>query len=184
MTTQLDHFETALLAELRSVVEERQAPRRSRRRYLYAGLAAAAAAGVAVLVLPGTGAQPAYAVTTDGDGDVHVRVHDLEDAEGLEDALAAQGVAAVVTYLPDSTQCAEGRYTQAPDATGAFSMSMGAGYGYSIDMDAGVVRDGETLVIDASPVENGALVSVGVASGAVGPCEQVPAALPPGGREG
>jgi len=183
MTTDLDTFETALLAELRSVVEERQAPRRSRRRYLYAGLAAAAA-GVAVLVLPGTGAQPAYAVTTDGDGDVHVRVHGLEDAQGLEDALAVQGVAAVVTYLPDSTQCAEGRYAQAPDTEGAFSMSMGAGYGYSIDMDAGVVRDGETLVIDASPVENGALVSVGVASGTVGPCEQVPAALPPGGREG
>ncbi len=181
MTTQLDHFETALLAELRSVVEERRAPRRSRRRYLYAGLAAAAAAGVAVLVLPGTGAQPAYAVTTDGDGDVHVRVHSLEDADGLEKALAAQGVAADVTYLPDDMVCAEGRYVQAPDTAGDFSFSSGRDYGYSVDMDAGVVRQGETLVISASQFgDTGATVSVGVATGAVAACDPVPAPpLPP-----
>ena len=181
MTTQLDHFETALLAELRSVVEERHAPRRSRRRYLYAGLAAAAAAGIAVLVLPGTGAQPAYAVTTDGDGDVHVRVHSLADADGLEQALEAQGVAADVMYLPDGTQCAPGRYDDASSSTGNFSFGMGDGYGYSIDMDGGLVREGETLVISASRITNGASVSVGVASGEVGPCVPVPYTEPSNG---
>jgi hypothetical protein len=178
MTTQLDHFETALLAELRSVVEERR-PRR-RRRYLYAGMAAAAAAGVTVLVVPGIGNQPAYAVTTDVDGEVHVRVHSLEDADGLEQALAAEGVAADVTYLADGMTCADGRYEQAPDTAGDFSFSTGRDYGYSVDMDAGVVRPGETLVIAASQLgDTGAIVSIGVATGAVAPCDPVAAPAPP-----
>jgi hypothetical protein len=185
---QLDHFETALLAELRSVVEERQQPRRpKRRRYLYAGLVAAAAAGVAVLVVPGIGNQPAYAVTVDGDGEVHVRVHELSDAAGLEKALAAQGIRADVTYLPDDTECAPGRYDQADEHPGDFHLSVGDGYGYRIDMDGGVVAPDETLVISASRItpagdpdgdgisdEGGSNVSFGVAVGEVGPCVPVP----------
>ena len=85
-----------------------------------------------------------------------------------------------MTYLPDNTECAPGRYEDAPNTAGDFSFSMGDGYGYGIDMDGGVVRDGETLVISASRISpNGAAVSVGVASGAVGPCVTVPHTEPP-----
>jgi hypothetical protein len=189
--TQLDTYETALLAELRAVVAGRPAPappRRSwNRRWLLVPVGITAATVTALLVLPGTGPEPAYAVTVDGDGEVHVRVHSLADAQGLERALEQQGIAADVTYLADDTECAPGRFDEAPNASGSFRFSMGDGYGYSIDMDAGVVRDGETLVISASRTsptgdpdgdgvsdEGGATVSVGVASGTVGACVPVP----------
>ena len=42
-----------------------------------------------------------------------------------------------------------------------------------------VERDGETLVISASRIPNGANVSVGVAAGEVGPCVPVPHTEPP-----
>ena len=80
-------------------------------------------------------------------------------------------------YLPDNTECA-GRYDEAPDTSGDFRFTMGDGYDYSIDMDGGVVRDGETLVISASQIPNGATVSVGVATGDVGPYVPVPHTKP------
>lgn len=189
MTTQLDSFETALLAELRSVVSARgvepgRAPSRPPvRRRLLAPLGIAAAAVTAVVVVPGLGSEPAYAVTVDGSGEVHVRVERFEDAAGLEQALEAQGIAADVTYLADDMQCAPGRYDDAPSHPGDFSFSVGAGYGYKVDLDPGVLRDGETLVISASRLTptgdpdgdgvsdgGGSYASVGVASGEVAPC--------------
>jgi len=189
MTSSLDTFETALLDELREYVAHRPAdpaspgPRRSRRRRLaYAGLAAAAVAGITVAVLPGTGPAPAYAVTEGNGGAVHVRVDRIEDAAGLEQALADHGVAADVIYLDDNQVCAEGRYQEAPPQPHGTQMTfaMGTG-GYRVDLAPGAIRDGETIVIsiarltDLGPGESGGITgSIGIATGPVSPCEPVP----------
>jgi hypothetical protein len=104
----LDHFEGALLQELKFVVTERAAtgaatPLASRHTKARTGwrvaVAAAAAAAVAVTAQLGFGgASPAFAVSTESDGDVVVVIKRLEDAEGLEAALAAKGIQANVTY--------------------------------------------------------------------------------------
>ncbi|MDX6371818.1 MAG: hypothetical protein QOD98_806 [Nocardioidaceae bacterium] len=108
-TDQLDTFETALLAELRREVAEHPAPApaprrqpRRRLRIVAAGAVATAAATVAAVGLTGGGptASPAYAVEQDSDGDVTVIVHRLDDAAGLEQALADQGIDADVSYEP------------------------------------------------------------------------------------
>ena len=85
-------------------------------------------------------------------------------------------------------QCAPGRYDDAPSHPGDFSFSVGDRYGYKVDLDPSVIRDGETLVISASRLtptgdpdgdgisdEGGSNTSVGVASGEVAPCLPVPA---------
>jgi hypothetical protein len=112
-STQLDSFETALLTELRREVVEHPAvpslspspmrrPRR-RRRLAAAGATAVAASVVAVFGLGGSGGSPAYAVAEDGDGDVTVTIHQLDDATGLEQALAAHGIDADVSYDPQQS---------------------------------------------------------------------------------
>jgi hypothetical protein len=107
--TDLDTFETALLAELRREVAEHPvaapAPTPTRRPWRLR-LAAVAATGVAASVgaifgLGGTGGSPAYAVDRTGDGDVIVTVHRLDDATGLERALEAKGIDATVSYDAD-----------------------------------------------------------------------------------
>jgi hypothetical protein len=112
----LDSFEAKLLEELRAHVATREpeatsAPpaRRPHRRRWVAGLAAAAAAATAyVVVCPGGPAvSPAYAVTQQADGDVVVTIHRLEDAAGLEAALAEHGIEAEVDFEPDQFDVAE-----------------------------------------------------------------------------
>ncbi len=193
MTSSLDTFETALLTELRGYVAQRPADsgppapsarrKHHRRRWAYAVLAAASVAGIAVLALPGTGPSPAYAVTEGNDGEVHVRVDRIDDAAGLERALAEHGVAADVTYLPANQVCAPGRYDEAspqPRGTG-MSFAMGTG-GYRVDLAPGAIRDGETIVISISRLtdlgvgESGGITgSIGIATGPVSACVPVPA---------
>lgn len=103
----LDSFERDLLTELRSVVTERAAaaaprtaPPSRRRRPLQAASAVGAlvaAAGAAVLA----GGSPAFAVDTTDDGSVVVTINELDDADGLEEALADHGVRAEVDYAGD-----------------------------------------------------------------------------------
>lgn len=92
----LDTFETALLGELREHVTARTtsstAPTPWRRRLV--ALAAVAATAVGGLALR---PDPAFAVDTQ-DGDIVVTISSLEDADGLEEALAKQGVTADVNY--------------------------------------------------------------------------------------
>lgn len=98
----LDAFEQSLLTELRHHVAERSgasAPRPGRVRRRLAVLAAAAVAGGSVAV----GAavlrpDAAFAVVEEGDGDIVVTITSLEDADGLEAALAEHGVEADVAY--------------------------------------------------------------------------------------
>lgn len=192
MTSRLDSFETALLAELRATVSARRtepspAPHRARRRrWLLAAVGVTAATVTALAVLPGTGPQPAYAVTIDGNGEVHVRIHRLEDASGLKSALKAQGITADVRYIAPNMMCAPGRYAEAPTHSGKFHFTVG-GDGYTIDLGPGVIHAGETLVIAASRVSptgasdadgisnlGGTWAQVGVATGKVAPCVPVP----------
>lgn len=103
----MNSFETALLDELRTIVTERsqQRPRhplasRLRRPSFIAvpvgvaGAAAAAVIGVGAL----SGATAAYAVTTASSGDVMVTINSLSDASGLQSALRADGIDAIVNY--------------------------------------------------------------------------------------
>jgi hypothetical protein len=107
-TDQLDTFETALLAELRREVAEhpaqapaRRRPPRRRLRVIAAGAVATAAATVAAVGLTGGGptASPAFAVDANPDGSVDLVVHRLDDADGLEAALAAHGIDATVHFV-------------------------------------------------------------------------------------
>jgi len=93
---ELDSFETALLAELKTAVGQTASAAqgrpelfsqphgpRPRRRYVLVAVAAAAALAIAVLV-PGLGPRPAYAVTGRNNGEVIVHVTRLDGADGLE----------------------------------------------------------------------------------------------------
>ena len=143
-TSQLDTFESALLSELRREVAEHPAAapvpgpaRRPRRRLRVAAVAATgvAASVVAVFGLGSAGGSPAYAVDQDSDGDVTVTVHRLDDAEGLEKALADKGIDADVSYGADGSA---GQFTvsdpdgadgQVPQGEGGLTMPTEGGGG-------------------------------------------------------
>lgn len=103
----LDHFEQSLLADLREHVAERGAgPAWSARRSprwrwvaVPAGAAVALAAAVMFILAP----TAAYAVTESG-GEVVVTITRLDDAAGLERALAAHGITADVDYTATSAE--------------------------------------------------------------------------------
>jgi hypothetical protein len=111
------HFEERLLQHLRQVVADRPAPnpavasapaprRTHGRRFVLAGAGgvAAVAAAVAVIASSGGVTESAYAVTPRADGSVTVKISSLSDAAGLERALRAAGVPAVVRYS-GATDC-------------------------------------------------------------------------------
>lgn len=190
MTTQLDSFETELLAELRAAVASRAVPdrapetRRSRRITRRSGLVAAAVAAAAavVLILPGTLATPAYAVTEGPHGVVEVKVNSLQDAPGLQRALAEHGIKADVQYLGDNKRCSPGRYRHAlsvPHSKTSFSVGRD---GITARIDRRDVAHGETVVISASRIPNGVSGSVGIAEGSVSACHPIPVAPPPSPR--
>ncbi|HZC73718.1 MAG TPA: hypothetical protein VE442_23705 [Jatrophihabitans sp.] len=106
-STPLDRFETELLAELRQHVAERTAEPRPKSRPVRRHLVAVAACA-AVVVAVGVGglalrpdSAAAFSVEQQSDGDVVVTIHDMSDADGLEQALAEHGVTADVSYDPD-----------------------------------------------------------------------------------
>jgi hypothetical protein len=132
----LDHFEQSLLTDLRGHVAERgvtAAVGRGSRRWRWAAVpaGAAAAAAAALLLL-----QPAaaYAVTESGSGYVVVTISRLDDAAGLEKALAEHGITADVEYtatpadLPPNGpgQSVESGTSQGPSQTGPSLDSSGA----------------------------------------------------------
>lgn len=111
MNEPLSPYEQRLLAELNTVVAERDAPvveLRSRRRLVVLGaggtLAAGIAAAVSIVLVGGAAATPAYAVERDGDH-VAVTIHDPSRLDGLDRDLAAQGVPAVI--VPVTAGCTE-----------------------------------------------------------------------------
>jgi hypothetical protein len=100
MTT--TNFEDRLLEQLRHVVADNPAPapepiaprRRTGARLALVGAGAAAATAVAIVATGGGGTSDAYAVDA--------RIARLSDAAGLQRALRAKGVPAVVDYRPAS----------------------------------------------------------------------------------
>jgi hypothetical protein len=197
MTTELDTFETRLLAELREHVATSPvsvATRRTTPRWVVGGVAAAAAAIVGVLLVPGLGTTPAYSVQEGNAGEIEVEVNRLEDAAGLEAALAEHGVHADVRYLPWGQECAPGRYTAVDRSLSGMSVSSGSST-LEVVLPPGAVRDGETFVMwvsgrEMTPEEMASIsadeghevsqgfhssVELDVAAGPVGPCEVVPA---------
>lgn len=133
---ELDHFESALLGELRQHVATRPAPtpvpeRPRRGRRVAVGIAAAAAAATAyVVVSPGGPAvSPAYAVDQQSDGDVVVTIHRLEDSDGLEAALRDLGIDADVDYDPGTTTFEMGDDTAGVAPPGGIDDESGAAAG-------------------------------------------------------
>ncbi len=184
--TELDAFETALLAELRSQVEQNAAetspleaaqhpPRRSRR--WVAGIAASATVAVgATILMHSLQPTPAYAVSGRNGKEVTVRVMRLEGAAELERALAERGIPADITYLPAGKQCARNRYT----AVSGPGLMLGVGQNmFEVTIPAGAVGKGDTFVMSASvvPIENRVTASVefDIAHGPVKPCRVVDA---------
>lgn len=97
----LDNFESALLTELRAHVAEQVASGPERRpigRRIAVLSAAAAVAGAAAIGVVGPRPDPAFAVERQADGDVVITVTRLSDADGLERALAHEGITAEVSY--------------------------------------------------------------------------------------
>jgi hypothetical protein len=158
MSTQLDPFETRLLAELRDYVAETSGvgpglagrPRHFGPSRIALRVAAAAAAVAAILVVPGLGTSPAYSVGEGNAGEVNVDINRPEDAAGLEQALEDHGITANITYLPELQSCAPGRYTVVDRETNVMA-SIGERH-ISVTLAPDTVRDGETFVLTWSVV--------------------------------
>ncbi|PWJ56335.1 hypothetical protein SAMN06264364_101311 [Quadrisphaera granulorum] len=147
-----------LVAEQSSAEQSSAAPggahERARRRWTRNPLLVAAAAAAVVagglVVVPTLQAEPAWAVSRDAAGDVDVQVNRFDDAAGLERALEAEGIHADVTFLPDGTWCAPGRYDEDQDRTpSGTSVAIGEGH-FGASVPAGGAPEGTTLVITAS----------------------------------
>ncbi|KAB8185838.1 hypothetical protein [Microbispora catharanthi] len=116
------NFEERLLMELKAEMATRatqepiRRPRGIMTRARILAVAGITAAAVAVPLTLGGGAA-AYAVVKNPDGTLIVTVKELQDPEGLQAELNAQGIRADVTYTPRDKKCAPGRF-------------IGADYGY------------------------------------------------------
>jgi hypothetical protein len=99
----MNTFETSLLTELREHVATRavtaQPVRSSRVKHLrWSAVPVGAAAATAVALVLVQSPAAAYAVTKADDGNVVVTIDKLSDAAGLQQALQADGVDAIVNY--------------------------------------------------------------------------------------
>ena len=150
--SELDAFESRLLAGLRREVGAARAVaparRRTRRRALAvaAGVAATAVAGV--VLVPGLGTTRAYSVQEGNAGTIEVQINRPQDAVGLERALEEHGIAADITYLPDLQECAPGRFAEVEREVG-MSLQIGQEM-VRVTLPPGAVRDGETFVMELS----------------------------------
>ncbi|MFF3437797.1 hypothetical protein [Streptosporangium sp. NPDC002721] len=117
------NFEERLLMELKTEMAERAArepaprPRGIMTRTRLVAAAALTAVAVAIPLVLG-GGTAAYAVTKNSDGTLIVTINELQDSEGLQAALNAQGIKADVTYTPRDKVCAPGRFASADYAYG------------------------------------------------------------------
>lgn len=120
-------FEERLLAELKAVVadraaaaarmeaEDHAAPRSAWRRLgppfaLGAGIAMAAVVAALVVSAGGDNPSKAFAVSPREGGGVTIEIYSLEDASGIENALAEAGIRSQVTWLPVGEVCREPHY--------------------------------------------------------------------------
>jgi hypothetical protein len=194
----VSNFEERLLVELRkTVTAEPVVPgrwRRPGRRLAVAGglaMALAAAATIGVFFLS-AGTQAAYAVTKNADGTVTVEVDSLTDAAGLQSALQAAGVNAVVEYLPAGKMCQQPWFTPLGhplDGTTQSGVQHLENGGVSFTLSANIPTDATVVIQTQTGPDDETALSIGYAQGEVPPCEVIdaPAASgplggpPPGG---
>jgi hypothetical protein len=179
------NFEERLLHELRAVVTDkpvegghRHSPWRRPRLALVGGLAAAVAVAAAAGVLFfSSGTQSADAVTRSADGTVTVEVDSMTDASGLEAALAAAGVNAVVEYLPAGKMCERPWFTPAGRAGGMQQSEVGrTSDGATRFSISGNQPANATLVITTQTGPGGEqALGIAWAQGEVPPCQVVDA---------
>ena len=183
----MSNFEERLLGELRTLVAERPVERGQRsplwlrpRLVLVGGLAAMlAAAAAAGVFFFSAGTQAAYAVTKNADGTVTVEIDSLTDAAGLEAKLQADGVNAVVEYLPAGKMCRRPWFTPAGrDAGGGMQQSSVGRTGdgstrFTISGD----RPAGTKLVITTQTGPGNETALGIANaqGDVPPCQVVDA---------
>lgn len=196
MNTTEERFEDRLLHELRAVVADNPPPfstpsapgaRSFRRRFAVGGgIASIGVGAITATLLVSGGASPAYAVNSHADGSVTVTIKSLKDADGLEGKLNAAGVEAVVNYLPAGKACKQPRYEH-PASVGAqqsISVSTDKSGAATFTIAKGQLAADETLVIESSVGQSFSRIGLGVARGAVGPCEVVDAQSPALGAGG
>ncbi|MDX6256235.1 MAG: hypothetical protein QOJ11_2569 [Frankiales bacterium] len=194
MNTTEDRFEERLLFALRTVVDAnptpvhslRPSPRSMRRPVLVGGAVAGAAVTASSLLIAG-GSSAAYAVDAHSDGSVTVTIESFRDAAGLQSKLGAAGIKAVVDYLPAGKACKQPRYQ--PASAGAQQSSLKVdtvkGGGATFTIGNGQIPAGDTLVIETSGGQDYSSIGLGVATGAVAPCQAVdsPVPVPPTGGD-
>jgi hypothetical protein len=146
-----DTFEQGLLTELRGHVAERATARVPHRRLRWlAGPVAAAGAAIAIgvaLLQPAA----AYAVTESGD-EVVVTISRLDDADGLEQALADHGIEAEVDYSGEAAPLPpeEGRSFTGPAGNAPLAGTGPVGTGPEIG--SSLSEDALTLHIDPDTI--------------------------------
>jgi hypothetical protein len=119
-----ERFEDRLLFELKQHVASQPAPAMASQsgarnrpfarpvyRVALAGATIVAIAGVAVAVGRDP-VSPAYAVESQSDGAVTVEISSLQDAAGLQSQLRAQGINAVVDFVPAGKTCQKPRFAR------------------------------------------------------------------------
>jgi hypothetical protein len=179
----VSNFEERLLLELRRMVPAEQAKNRRRpvrRIALASGVAAlAVVAATAGVLFLSAGTQSAYAVTKQADGSVTVQIDSISDAAGLQSALQAAGVNAVVEYLPAGKTCQQPWFTPAgPGANGGEQQSSvrSGGGGPTTFTISGDLPADETLVVTTQTGPgNERAIGIGWAKGDVPPCQVVDA---------
>jgi len=183
----MSNFEDRLLQELRTVVAEQPAQRGQpsrtwpRPRLVLAGglVAAVAVAAATGVFFFSSGTPAAYAVTKNADGTISVEIDSLTDAAGLQSALEADGVNAVVVYLPEGKMCRQPWFT--PAGAGAAGGTHESTVGRNADGSttfsiSGDRPDGDTLVISTQTGPNGEqALGMGWAQGTVPSCQVVDA---------
>jgi hypothetical protein len=145
---QLGQFEQNLLTELREVVAERHTvpqPRPRKRLVLAAAGGGLLATGllVGIPAMNGDQTPAAFAVTTNNDGVVTIVVNRLEDPDGLERELAANGVTADVTFAPPGKICSPLPRYESPGVR---------------DVTLQIARDGATITLPSSGLKGRTLV--------------------------
>lgn len=166
MNRDLNTFESDLLTELRGVVATRalaepqttRTPTRSprRRRAGLVSLGGLATLAVATVGIVHVTSEPAFAVSTTASGAVTVEVNRPEGAAALEQALADEGVTAVVQYLEPGKMCEPGWIDEVTEdrrgIVGSFSLDK-----IEVEIQPGYLEAGETFVLatSAEPTEGG-----------------------------
>lgn len=175
----LDSFEQGLLTELRHHVAERatsaQTSRPARRRWRWAAVPVAAAGAAVALGVALMQPSAAYAVSESG-GDVVVTISRLDDADGLEQALAGHGIDAEVDYAaePDLPPPDTGSHTTngaggTSEDGGPSLDSSGAAPGGDVGpaISSSLSQDAFTLRLDPDAIPEGMVLHI-TTSGTLG----------------